>query len=77
MFQKNVGTIKGYKADIRLKEGAKPIFKKSRPVVYALQPVLEAELNRMQKEGILEPIENSEWATPLVMVPKANSKIRV
>ena len=77
VFQKNVGTIKGYKADIRLKEGAKPIFKKSRPVAYALQPVLEAELNRMQKEGILEPIKNSEWATPLVVVPKANGKIRV
>ena len=77
VFQKNVGTIKGYKANIRLKEGAKPIFKKSRPVAYALQPILEAELNRMQKEGILEPVESSEWATPLVVVPKMNGKIRV
>ena len=43
----------------------------------ALQPILEVELNRMQKEGILEPVENSEWATPLVVVPKASGKIRV
>ena len=42
VFQKNVGTIKEYKADIRLKEGAKPIFKKSRPVAYALQPVFRS-----------------------------------
>ena len=77
VFQKGVGTIKGYKADIRLKEGAKPIFKKSRSVAYALQPLLEAELDQMQRDGILEPVENSDWATPLVIVPKNNGRIRV
>ena len=46
-------------------------------MAYALQPILEVELNRMQKEGILEPVENSEWATLLVVVPKASDKIRV
>ena len=31
----------------------------------------------MQAEGILELVEQSEWATPLVIVPKSNGKIRV
>ena len=44
---------------------------------YALQPALEAELYRMHKEGIIEPTNSSEWATPLVIVPKSNGKIRV
>ena len=48
-----MGAIKGYKADIRLKEGAKPIFKKSHSVAYALQPLLETELDQMQRDGIL------------------------
>ena len=52
-------------------------FQEESSVAYALQPVLEAELNRMQKEGILEPVDNSEQATPLVVVPKVNGKIRV
>ena len=77
MFGRDVGTIKGYKAIIRLRQGTKPIFKKSRSVAYALQPALELELNRMQQEGILEPVERSEWATPLVIVPKSNGKLRV
>ena len=77
VFNKDVGTIKGYKAIIRLRQGTKPIFKKSRSVAYALQPALELELNRMQQEGILEPVERSEWATPLVIVPKSNGKLRV
>ena len=46
-------------------------------MAYALQPALETELERMQAEGILEPVERSEWATPLVIVPKSNGKIRV
>ena len=77
VFQKDVGCIKGYTATIRLREKVKPIFKKSRSVPYALQPALEAELDRMQRDGIIEPTDNSEWATPLVIVPKSNGKIRV
>ena len=77
VFQKDVGCIKGYTATIRLREKVKPIFKKSRSVLYALQPALEAELDRMQRDGIIEPTDNSGWATPLVIVPKSNGKIRV
>ena len=76
VFQKDVGCIKEYTATIRFREKVKPIFKKSPSVPYALQPALEAELDRMQKDGIIEPTDNSEWATPLVIVP-SNGKIRV
>ena len=77
VFKPGVGTIVGYQADVRLKEGTKPVFKKCRSVAYALQPLLDAELTRLQSEGILEPVQTSKWATPLVVVPKANGKIRV
>ena len=51
VFSAEVGKIR---AVIRLKEGTKSIFKKSRSVAYALQPALEVELTRMQQEGIPE-----------------------
>ena len=38
---------------------------------------MDAELRRLQQEGILEPVQMSQWATPLVVVPKANGKIQV
>ena len=77
VFSKEVGKIKGYKAIICQRQGTKPIFKKSRSVAYALQPAIEIELNRMQQEGILEPVESSEWATPLVIVPESSGNLRV
>jgi len=49
----------GYQADVKLKEGTKSIFKKCRNVAYALQPTLDAELERLQEEGILEPVQSS------------------
>ena len=58
-------------------EHAKPIFKKSRSVAYGLQPLLETEFDQMIRDGILEPVENSDWATPLVIVPKKNGRLRV
>ena len=60
VFQKDVGCIRGYTATIRLNKNVKPIFKKSRSVPYALQPALDAELDQMQIDGIIEPTDNSE-----------------
>ena len=59
-FEKKIGTIQGYKTDICLTSDAKPIFMKSRPVAYALQPALAQETEYLQQEGILEPVESSD-----------------
>ena len=40
LFEKKIGTIQGYKADVRLRPEAKPVFKKARPVAYSLQSAL-------------------------------------
>ena len=77
LFEKKIGRIQGYKADVRLRPEAKPVFKKARPVAYSLQPALNRELEYLQCEGILEPVESSDWATPLVVVPKTNGRLRV
>ena len=77
LFDRKIGTIQGYKADVRLCTDAKPVFKKSRPVSYALQSALSQEIEYLQQEGILEPVESSDWATPLVVVPKTNRQLGV
>ncbi len=37
---------------------------------YALRPKVEADLDAMVKNGVLKPVTTSEWATPIVLVPK-------
>ena len=71
-----LGTIKGITAKLHLKDNVKPVFQKARPVPYALCPAVE-ELKKMEDEGIIEPVEVSNWATPIVCVPKKDGSIRV
>lgn len=69
--------MKGFKAQIRLKERAKPIFCKARPVPYAMRETVEREFQKMESRGIIYKVKTSEWATPLVVVPKPDKSIRI
>uniref|UniRef100_A0A183BVP9 Reverse transcriptase n=1 Tax=Globodera pallida TaxID=36090 RepID=A0A183BVP9_GLOPA len=50
---------------------------KPRPVPFALRSEVEKVIDQWVKEGVLEPVTTSEWATPLVIVPKPGNKIRL
>ena len=49
-----------YKAKLTVKEGAKPGFWRPRPVSFALNDVIEKELDSLQSAGIIEPVVYSE-----------------
>ncbi|XP_013404718.1 uncharacterized protein K02A2.6 [Lingula anatina] len=77
LFSEGYGKIKEFKAHIRVKEDASPVFCKARPVPYALKPAIEAELNRLEQSGIIEKVDHSEWAAPIVVVPKSDGSVRI
>ena len=77
IFKPELGTVNGVTAKLHIKDNVKPVFQKARPVPFALRPALEKELKKMQDEGIIEPVEVSEWATPIVCVPKTDGSVRV
>ena len=54
-----------------------PKFHRPRPVPYALHSKVDEELDRLQQEGIIRQINRSEWASPIVIVRKADGSIRV
>ena len=41
-------------------------FCKARPLPYAMWEKVEADLNRLVKEGYLEPMDYADWAAPIV-----------
>jgi len=77
VFSSEHGAIKGFKANIRLKDDVKPMFVKARTVPYALREGVEKELDRLQAAGIIYPVNHSEWASPTVNVPKTGGSIRM
>lgn len=77
VFSESVSAIADFKATIRMQSGAQPKFCKARPVPYSLKDAVERELNRLEKEGIISKAERSKWASPIVVVPKADKSIRI
>lgn len=72
MFASNLGTIQHLHAHLKVKEGAKPVFHRPRPVPFAIKGAIEKELDRLEEEGIVEKVSRSEWAAPIVPVPKGD-----
>ena len=55
----------------------KPKFFKPRTVPFALKERVESELDRLERDGVLEKVPYSGWAAPIVTVPKQDGQIRV
>ncbi|CAH8538525.1 unnamed protein product [Schistosoma rodhaini] len=77
VFKEGLGECTKAKAVLTLKPAVTPIFRPKRPVPYAALPVVEQEIERLQKLGVIEPVNFSEWAAPIVVVKKTNGSIRL
>ena len=38
---------------------------------------MEQELERLEKAGVLERVDHSDWAAPIVTVPKKDGEVRI
>lgn len=77
VFDKDMSRpIKGYVGDLVLKDD-KPIFRKAYDVPLRLKQKVLNCFDDLQKDGIIEPIEASEWASPVVVVIKKDQGIRL
>ena len=56
--------------------GGKSQFCKSRPVPFPLREKVEEALWKQVEEGELEPVDRSEWASPIVVVKKKVGGLR-
>eukprot|EP00731_Ephydatia_muelleri_P017067 Em0010g165a len=77
VFQGGLGTLKGVHARLQVKPNAVPKFFKARTVPFALREAVEKELDCLEQEGVIKKVDHSEWAAPIVVVPKGDGQIRI
>ncbi|XP_062713344.1 uncharacterized protein LOC134290257 [Aedes albopictus] len=77
VFAGSLGLCKKAKVQCQLKTGVTPVFRPKRPVAYAMYQAVDNKLDRLERTKIITPVDFSEWAAPIVMVRKANGKIRI
>lgn len=77
VFKEELGKLKGPPAKIYVDKETTPRFFKPRPVPYAMRAKVEAELDRLLKDEVIEPVKYSEWAAPIVPVLKPDNSVRL
>ena len=77
LFSPDLGTIHGTKIDIPLKPNAQPKFSKLNQFLICCIKKVEKELDRLLSEGVLEPVQFSKWAAPIVSVVKQDGSISI
>ena len=74
---KELGTHQGIEVKLTVQENAMSKFYKPRAVLYAICGAIEKDLKRLENLGVVEKINYSVWAAPIVAAPKADGGIRI
>ena len=77
LFSDSYAGMTGLEAHITMKGDVKPIFVKARRVPYALKELVEKELDKLEKHGVIKKTDKSSWASPIVVVPKSDNTVRI
>ena len=76
LFRDGIGLAKGYVHRVKTKP-VPPVQHKLRRLPFAIRDKVSAELERLVEADIIEPVDASEWISPLVVVHKKNGDIRL
>lgn len=76
IFDGNTKPVKNVRVGLKMR-GAEPVLARPYDVPPALAKRIRAELDRLCKEGVLYPVEDTEWASPMVTVIKKDGSVRI
>lgn len=74
LFRNELGEVKGYEAEIYVKEGTKPRFWKCRKIPYNIRKEVDDIIDEQVRTGELTAVESSEWAAPVVVVKRGEGE---
>ncbi|XP_013918131.1 PREDICTED: uncharacterized protein K02A2.6-like [Thamnophis sirtalis] len=76
IFSDALGCYKGNPISLNLDPMVAPIRLKARRVPFALRARVDAEIDKLISQGILEPVDHAPWETPIVPL-KSDGSLRV
>ncbi len=75
---KGIGKLKGHSVKLHVDSSVPPVARKQIRIPFHLRPKVDAELDRLLKEDIIEEVSGpTEWVSPVVIVEKPKSKDEV
>ena len=82
LFKPELGCLKDFELEIRFKPDSKPIFRKCRPVPFAILEDVNQALDTGIQKGVWIPTDFNDYGTPIVpvmkkSVPKSRIQLRI
>ena len=77
VFNNDAGCLKDHKVKLHVDASITPRYMKARQPPYALRDQIQAELSRLENSGVIEKVQFSDWATPIVPILKKDNTIRI
>ncbi|KAL7839056.1 hypothetical protein SRHO_G00257140 [Serrasalmus rhombeus] len=76
--QQNVlGCAKGFLHQVKTRSDVQPVQQKLRRLPFSVREAVSAELRKLVEQDVIEPIEASEWVSPIVVTRKKNGGVRL
>lgn len=74
LFEERLGKITGTTTKLYMNSDAQPRFCRACPAPFSIRARVEQEIDHQVEEGILEPVQFSQWATTVVPVMKEEGR---
>ena len=57
-------------------KGPRPFSQRYYPVPHLYKETFKKELDRLEKLGVVEKVQQSEWGSPTFIIPKKDGRVR-
>ena len=75
---KGLGKLKNFQLQLAIDQEVKPVAQKLRRLPFSLQPAVEAKLEELLEQDIIEQVTGpTPWVSPIVCIPKKDNQIRL
>ena len=77
VFTDGLRKLRDVEAKIHIDRDERPRFFKARQVPFAVRGKVKEELEHLQSLGVIQPVQFSDWAAPVVPVMKSDGRVRL
>ena len=70
VFKDELGTVHSHQAKLHVRPDTIPKFCEARSIPFTIWEAIELELDHLEATGIIQKVTHSDWAAPIVPVPK-------
>ena len=69
-----IGKLKDFEVKLHIHPSVQPVIQKQQHISFHLRQKVDAQLDKLEKQGIIEPVTGpTPWVSPIVVIPKPNS----